>query len=1288
MPDNGQQAGSGLDTSITSVPQQNGGFLGQVGSGLQSIFGGPNYGTSDPNASPLDRASSILQDRIKRADEIARNPLAQFFWPEQTGAARNFVPQATEQLQTIEKQKADITAGRQQAQVLGLDPGEVSDQATREDRVTAAQARALRGDLKAFQGLQAIDPKAAESIQDQVHSVVSANLETAQTAFNKLSSARGQGEYEKILRGMRKDGDIAGLEKLGLKIPERFDVFGAAKGREAEALRNARIGVDTIRQKLEARNTYQPMEEKEAKTYNGRLSTAYGDAYGNGVWSRNAAAGTRGFVINGAGDPRDLGRTYTLATPEQRKSIKEEFDGAVPKEDMEKFRVFNRTRNLAITDPQGNFIPAEGAKNSKGELRYINTNPNVQQGVAEGLASMLRGGTGGANSQLMKIELAKRGWAQGTIDDFLSNYAGAMNTMFRDANVEGKPYQSQRTQKQIRDVIDALQVANDNLIADRTTQIARRAGALGLDSSTFGFGKNESTGAIGSALEEGRQAQIDRMTPFHQAIGGGDGVFQIGAQRPGAGATDALAGTSPTTQLAGAPQLKTPVQQAIAPIASRYGIDPNDLVRTVQIESGGNPRAQTGSYKGLTQLSDSDFGKYKTRPDASIWNAQDNLEAGAAKMKAEGDQFAKNFDRRPSGFDTYMIHQQGLAGYSQHLANPNAPAWQNMASTGEGRQKGDVWAKKAIWGNIPDQYKASFGNVNNVTSRDFLAMWQQRWNRAGGSDAAATPVNSGSQLAAQNDPSFRLRGYPRASANSPLNATIDQFNAGLGQAAVEHAPAIGSTVGAIGGGAVGGLPGMIGGGGVGGVAGQSFKDWMQGNSQSPTKLAEQGALGAVLGVMPAARPVAGLAARTLGAGAVEGGAEAAKGGDAEDVAKAAGVGTASALAGEGFGRALGMVGHKIWQYFSPDARATVREAAKKYAEAKETLLTEPSKLAGVAGPNPKYAAAEKARDDAESVLKDAGLNPEHAAYAHTVDVEPGMTKAEAEIARPGVLEKQRVSAAYDALREELPPRKGLKAAMDATESVRAGTSRLSDGPVAAVESGRVSKKHAELAERAENAIVAPVKNWDEKWRDLVDTRSSLLAAERDALESTAIGKTQVAKDMRTLADTVRVQQEKVATAVFGKKAGEAFIGRLEVLDKRYATLMEATNGGKVVEAAKWTGDKGKAADKAFRAFAHDDPTAIAAWDAMRHPERNVEKDIRTLVGVEGIPILGHVVKYAKLAANWSEWQAQRAAGGHAKFIDFVPELKEALAARSRMIGNAAGTAGARAGISAGASWSQ
>jgi hypothetical protein len=70
-----------------------------------------------------------------------------------------------------------------------------------------------------------------------------------------------------------------------------------------------------------------------------------------------------------------------------------------------------------------------------------------------------------------------------------------------------------------------------------------------------------------------------------------------------------------------------------------------------------------------------------------------------------------------------LIHQQGEAGYDAHLKNPDAPAWQNMYSTGEGKQKGAAWAKLAIIKNMPGGV-AQYGGVENVTSQMFTDSWK------------------------------------------------------------------------------------------------------------------------------------------------------------------------------------------------------------------------------------------------------------------------------------------------------------------------------------------------------------------------------------------------------------------------------------------------------------------------------------------------------------------------------------------------------------------------------------
>jgi hypothetical protein len=1355
MPDDGQ-FGSGLDLSPAVAPPSSlgtgiPGALSGFGSAMQGIFGGPRYAPPDPQTSPLDQSAALLQQRVKRANEIATNPVAQFFAPEQVQAARNFVPKAVEQLQTIEKQKADIVAGRREAQALGLDPGEVSDQATHEDRVVAAQTRALRGDLKAFQGLQARDPKAAEAIQEQVHSAVAANLTAAQEGFDVLSNARNQGEYAAALVKLRRGGDIAGLESLGLKVPATFEQFGAARGREAEALRNARAGVDTIGQKLEARNTAQPMEKKEAETYKGAWKTVYGDDI-EGQPSRVGASGARMNVIDRYDDPRKLGRGAVLASPEQRTAIKEEFNSVVPKEDMEKFRSFNRISYIATHDPDGKEIPSTGAKNDKGEVRFLNTNPNVQQGVAEGLAFMLRGGAGGANGQLMRLELAKRGWTQGAADSFVSNWNGAWNTLFRDANKEGAPYQTQRTQKQIRDVIDALHAAESFEIGDRVGPVAKRAGALGLDSAAFGFGKNEATGVIADSLEEGRQAQIAVDMQRHQAIGGGRGALLYGALTPANNAQTLPEGTERRNQLTGG--LQTPVQQAmnprpaappsaappgslgvvIPPITGPGGppsnqppVAPNGgpglpvaapptggptpgrnnlppgmpldspaavdatANRIIQLESGFRPGQKTGSYVGLGQWSKEEMQRHGiTNPD--------DLEQTRTALKADIER--RTVKLQKDGFpataaNVYLMHQQGEAGLEAHLRNPDKPAWENVRFG----YRTDAIAKRAIWGNMTPYMHEQFpGGVEwerlsdsekkvtpppeaamkEITSGDFTRLWEARVNSTDKGGTGAT-VEARGALGLPREPTLATNARTAPRFVSGTRRDVAEDNRTWTDVAIEHGPAIGGIGGMVAGGAAGGPVGAAAGSAAGSGAGQVLKDYLQGRPQNPTEIAKQTALGGVLGVFPEGRPVVGAAARALGAGAVEAGGAALEGGDTEDVTKAAVKGAGSAAGGEAFGRALGMAGHKVWKMFSPDAKKAVIDAAKAHADAEEVLRTEQPKLLNAvgssSGPNPKYVAAEAAKEKAETTLKDAGLNPEEAAYAHRA-TEAGTPRDEAIARRPGDIEQRQLGAGYQQLEQELPPRKGMKAATTTS------TEPLAKGPLIAFENGDVvkSKTNQELAQHVEAAITAPAKTWAEKWNQLKDARTDLLQAERDAMTSTAAGRTQTAKDMRTFADTVRTQQEKVAEYVFGKRDGAAFIDRLKVLDTRYAKLMDATNGGKLAEAAAMKGEAGREAEKRFVAFAAGDPDAIRAYRAMRGVKGNpFEATVPWTVAAEGIPVIGKGIKVAKLAGMLNELVARKAAGDPVKFRDLVKLPHDE---NGRLIRNVAGGVGAHTAVSA------
>jgi hypothetical protein len=196
---------------------------------------------------------------------------------------------------------------------------------------------------------------------------------------------------------------------------------------------------------------------------------------------------------------------------------------------------------------------------------------------------------------------------------------------------------------------------------------------------------------------------------------------------------------APVAPAAGWESKAEPVQRYpdyINNAAKSVGLRPQTLATFARIESGGNPQNRTGSYKGLFQLSDAEFQKYG---GGNIWNPTDNAMAAARKLDAERGQFAEKYGREPTDAELYMIHQQGWGGYANHAANPDAPAWQNMANTAEGRQKGEAWAKQAIWGNVPADVKAQFpGGVGSLTSRQFMDLWANKVNHFGGMSLPAS----------------------------------------------------------------------------------------------------------------------------------------------------------------------------------------------------------------------------------------------------------------------------------------------------------------------------------------------------------------------------------------------------------------------------------------------------------------------------------------------------------------------------------------------------------------------
>ena len=166
----------------------------------------------------------------------------------------------------------------------------------------------------------------------------------------------------------------------------------------------------------------------------------------------------------------------------------------------------------------------------------------------------------------------------------------------------------------------------------------------------------------------------------------------------------------------------TPIEE-IKRAAAAFGMDFIFMKAVAKIESGFDPTQHTGSYIGLFQLSRYEFRKYGS---GEILDARDNAIAAAYKFLTEADLFEWDTRKKPTFSDLYLIHQQGWQGAAEHVAHPERIAWKSMCATDEGKEKGDKWCKRAVWGNTLPSVKETWKSVERMTSAAFVAMWQQR----------------------------------------------------------------------------------------------------------------------------------------------------------------------------------------------------------------------------------------------------------------------------------------------------------------------------------------------------------------------------------------------------------------------------------------------------------------------------------------------------------------------------------------------------------------------------------
>jgi hypothetical protein len=169
----------------------------------------------------------------------------------------------------------------------------------------------------------------------------------------------------------------------------------------------------------------------------------------------------------------------------------------------------------------------------------------------------------------------------------------------------------------------------------------------------------------------------------------------------------------------------TPIEE-IKRASDAFSLDFNFMKAVSKIESDFDPKQRTGSYFGLFQLSKGEFAEYGS---GEILDARDNAVAAAYKFATAAILLELNTHKKATFSDLYLIHQQGTQGAEEHVNHPDRLAWKSMCATDEGKEKGEKWCKRAIWENTLPEVKHVWKSVDNLTSGDFVKMWDDQVGR-------------------------------------------------------------------------------------------------------------------------------------------------------------------------------------------------------------------------------------------------------------------------------------------------------------------------------------------------------------------------------------------------------------------------------------------------------------------------------------------------------------------------------------------------------------------------------
>lgn len=156
------------------------------------------------------------------------------------------------------------------------------------------------------------------------------------------------------------------------------------------------------------------------------------------------------------------------------------------------------------------------------------------------------------------------------------------------------------------------------------------------------------------------------------------------------------------------------IQELIRKRAAAAGVDPSVALKIAGIESNMDPNANkdtSSQYKGLYQFGPS---AWATHGKGDIYDPTSNTDAFLNLYKANSSTLQNNLGRAPTPGEVYLAHQQGAAGATALLQNPDKKAVDVIAPFYGNRRT----AVSAIKNN---------GGDPNGTAGDFANKWLNKF---------------------------------------------------------------------------------------------------------------------------------------------------------------------------------------------------------------------------------------------------------------------------------------------------------------------------------------------------------------------------------------------------------------------------------------------------------------------------------------------------------------------------------------------------------------------------------